>query len=52
MANKLWSKLEQKEQELCNRSMAQKDGQDDLYWWKKATKLLSNEEPEPMCVAL
>ena len=51
-ANKLWSKLEQKEQELCNRSMVQNDGQDDHYWWKRAANILSNEEPEPIYVAL
>ena len=51
-ANKLWSKLEQNEQELCDRSMVQNDGRDDHYWWKRAAKFLSNEEPQPMYVAL
>ena len=49
---KLWSKLEQKEQQLCNRSMALNDGQDDHYWWKRAAKFLTEEEPEPIYTSL
>ena len=50
--NKLWSKLEQKEQQLCSRSMALNDGRDDHYWWKRAAKILTEEEPESIYTSL
>ena len=49
--NKLWRKMEVKDEELCNKSMRENNDQFLGHrWWKRTALFLEDGEPEPLYV--